>query len=197
MAIRHCRHLCKEGVRVSATGCQRVCQKQLSFQDATEAVTSVTSTPSFSRRRKRWRTVESRRRWSKKSCPELVVGFMFAQHMVSHDKNRMANGDNGTPFAATGSQTLVLSPQVGLFGTRSRPSRLAERRTQIAVALSNLARLPFARTFMVARCNTSPSGQMFVGWEATHVNADLRHQHFSRRSRSMPGMVSSNLIACA
>src|ERR1051326_3277351 len=104
--------------------------------------------------------------------PRLVCGAVL-EHVVDGDEKRVGHGHDGTLLPSPGNKVAVEGAEVDVRVPRRGPCSLDHGRPQPGVATTGPARTSLAGRLVVAGTKAGPGGEVLVGGEAAHVDADL------------------------
>ena len=109
---------------------------------------------------------------------QVSIGLLARKQVVSNDQNRVPNRHQ-RPFRASPSgNPVILCLQIRMLAARGTMRGFGQGGAQPTAPLAGLARLAFARAFIVARTHAGPGGQVFRALKRLHIYTDLRDQHF-------------------
>src|SRR4051795_7147399 len=122
---------------------------------------------------------------------EVGVELAAGQQRVNDLQLRVRDGDDGTLMATSATDSPVLGLQVAVLAGRAQRG-LHQRGAQPRAALGRASVLAVARTFVVARAQPGPRGQVTAARKAAHVGADLGDHDLGRapldpRDAQQPG----------
>lgn len=104
------------------------------------------------------------------------------QHVVGADQNRMSDSDSSPVGSSSGSDAVVESREVGVFGMGGISGSLDQCRAQEGIALSSFSALAFTGTFIIAGCNSCPGTQVRSGLEARHIWSSITQNNLRSSS---------------
>src|ERR1035438_2178493 len=113
-------------------------------------------------------------------CAEVAVEGSVLEHVVHGCEDGSSDGADGLVRAAPGSNAQELGLKVALLGPRSRPGALDEGGLQPRRALFHPCGAALSGAFVVLGTEPGPGDQVALGWEAAHIDADLRYDHRGR-----------------
>src|SRR6266851_6564829 len=117
--------------------------------------------------------------------------------MVDDHQDAVPNSNHGFLLASPGSQTVILSRQVGVLGMGRSMGGFHQQLAQPGVALARLAREPFASTLVVAWTHACPRCQMPIEMGKRDMSSPISARIPSAARQLMPGMVQSKTMACS
>src|SRR2546428_10322030 len=115
------------------------------------------------------------------ACEVVAAGFAVelagCEHVPAAGDDRVLDGAERAPVAATGTEPLILRGEVDVVGAAGGHRRFGQGAVEPLRAVPGFAGASFAGGAVVAGALAGPAGEVAGGREAAHVGAGFGDDH--------------------
>src|SRR5712692_8942242 len=104
---------------------------------------------------------------------EVLVHGTASEQVIGRDQDAVADGDNGSLFAAPCAESSKQGWQIGVFGLAGGPRRFGKGCSQPGTACARAGLLALAVALAIARAHACPGGHVACGRKALDCQTDL------------------------